>query len=152
MRKSEHPDIARNADRLAPYRGVRDRLSARIEEPFRAGGSGRFLASIEARQPLVAGIVVHQKPAPADTGGLRLDHGQRDRGGDRRVGRAAALAEDLAPRLRRSWVRGRDRAAFGGLDRGRSRSGRAGVEEEQREREAEGPQRVHQAVDHDARH
>ncbi len=79
-----------------------------------------------------------EEPAAADARALRLDHAEHQHRRDRRVGRAAALAQHFGPGLGRARIGGADHArgfGLGGAGDG-PLAGGAGGKREGKEREA----------------
>jgi hypothetical protein len=135
--RAEHPAVAGELDRRREQRGPRElavarvrfggeahvaghadaaardhclherqRLAVAVEEPLRIGARRRGLAAVERLERAV-GAAVEQEAAAADARALRFDHTQREHRRDRRVDRAAALAQHR-------------RAGFGGARVGRA--------------------------------
>ena len=150
---ARHPDAAPAGDRLRHAQRL-----AVDEEPFGIGGERCGLAPVDGRH-CARGVAQHEEPAAADARAFGLDHGQRQHRRDRRVGRAAALAQHRRSGLGGARIGGADDPARAGqrrielADRGGSpwsRRGddRAGGERERPERDE---QRSYQAGKHRGR-
>jgi hypothetical protein len=99
MRGGEQADLPRHADRDAAHIDVVAvaRLAVRAEEAIRSCRRRRGHAPVIAVDVPVARGPVHQVPAAAGAGGLRLDQAEHEGGGDGRVhGRPATLQDVTA--------------------------------------------------------
>ncbi len=96
VRQREEPDLTRHAGRDAAHghRVAVARLAVGAEEMIGPHRGGRGHPAVIAVDPLAGGRPVHQVAAAAQPRGLRLDQPQHERGGDRRVHRRAAAAEN----------------------------------------------------------
>ena len=103
-------DADRVVDELVPERHVQhDELridSLRTEPRYRD-------EAVEVPRPPRGGVEVDRVSAAEQPGHHRLGHARREAGGDRAVGGASALREDLHAGLRRRRVTGRDRGSHG---------------------------------------
>ena len=79
---------------------------------FRRGRRG--FAKIERPDAAGFGVVVRQESAAAEARRFRLEHRQRERNGDRRVDRIAAVAQNAQADLRRGGRRCGERGVGGG--------------------------------------
>ncbi len=119
---------------------------------MRVRGLGRRLSPVDRGRRAGPGVMPNEEGAAADPGALRLDDVQRQHGRDRRVGRAAALAEDLDPRGGRSRIRRRDHSGSGaGRSLGARRPARFGGSGGEEQEEGEGRE-AGQAVQHGRGH
>jgi hypothetical protein len=93
----EQPDRAGHADRAATDHGVDEfhRLAIGAEESLGLGRLRRGLAPVERGQTAAGLVPIDEEGAAADAGALRLDQVEHELDRDRRIGCAAAGAQDL---------------------------------------------------------
>lgn len=107
----------RRCGRRAPPRHG-ERAAVGAVEPFRGGGHRRRFARVDRVGLRALGPMADPIAATADAGALRLDHVQRQHGGDGGVGGAASGAQYLDPGGGGTRVGGADHALCRGFDGG----------------------------------
>ena len=114
VRHLDQADVAGHADAEAAGDGLAmaARPAVGAEEISRRRRVRRGLAAVIAGEVAAPCVMIDEEAAAADPRGLRLDHGQRQHGRQRRVRRAAAGAQDLDAGLRRARIGGRDHAGL----------------------------------------
>ena len=104
---------ARYACRSAALRSrAADRFSVAVQVELRSRASRRGLACIHQYLVAIAGAVEKEKSAAAQAGGVRFDHSQGRRNGDRGIEGIAAAREDLVTRSSGKRMRGSDCRIF----------------------------------------
>ena len=127
VRTFKHRDDAWHSDRKAADsdRLPRARCAVRIQKKLFTGGGRCSLAPVIGLYDPSRRIVVEQKAAAADAGGLRFDEAQHHLRRDRRIDSVAACFEDVGARLCGSRVSRRDHRVLR-ADRGVVRAGTDG--------------------------
>jgi hypothetical protein len=108
VREFQHRHQQRRADGTAAGLPVVEihGLAMLVEEHVGAGAGGRGFAALVATDGFALCIVVDQKAAAADAGGLRLHQAQHKFRGDGGVHRRAALAQHRQRRIDRARIGG----------------------------------------------